>query len=46
MALVMMSILMHMMAAGSSHGIVRAAHPITTGLGLLVSKTGAWAFRI
>ena len=37
MVLVMMSILMHMMAAGSLSGMEHGVHPITTNLGNQVS---------
>ena len=37
MVLVMTSILMHMMAAGSSFGTVHRVHPINTDLGCQVS---------
>ena len=41
MVLAMMNILMHMMAAGSSHGIVHKVHSITTPLGCQVSGSNS-----
>ena len=46
MVLVMTSILMHMMAAGSSFGTVQRVHPITTDLGYQVSMPIKQTFLI
>ena len=46
MVLVMMSILMHMMAAGSLSGMEHGVHPITTNLGNQVSVPQGVAKKI